>query len=1098
MKKIWLCVMAIIASALLAVGFVGCGGGAEYTITFKDAEGEVLWEQSFDAGAEVTYGGEEPVKQATAEYTYQFAGWKDAEGVVLETLPPAMADAEYTAAFNAVKNKYSVKFVSEGTVLQEDSIEYGAAVQFRGQQPSKAATAAETFIFDGWSDGQTAYGAGEDLPNVTKEVTYTAVFKTDKNEYKVTWNVDGVLKEEYFEYGTKAVFDGTEPSKAADAQYTYKFAGWSKTDGGEVLSEEEMTVGGETVFYAVFSKTVNKYTIKFVNGTEELSSEQIAYGEEARYTGATPEKQATAEYEYDFAGWTDGEAEYSLQDKLPDVTGDATYTAVFDSVLRKYTITWVIDGTEDERQAEYGSALGYDGTPQKPSTDDYDFVFKGWSETEGGETIDLSGKTVTGNATYYAVFEQIKKQYTITWNIDGAETSQKVDKGSTPAWEGTPEKEADAQYTYIFAGWSKTAEGEIIDLSSETIQGDITYYAVFTKTVNEYTVAFINGETRVEYQVAYGSAPEYKEAEPAKEADAQYTYEFAGWAKSPDGEPVILEDEIVTGNAEYYSVFTQTIRQYELKVEYAFESGGEEAPETLVLQLPYGTLYGKEQTESPAVEGYLPDRFFLAGRIEGDVSYTVTYSMCDIWDGTVAEGFAGGTGTQEDPYKIATGAQLAYLAQESIKVAGNKSYGDGIYYILTNSIDLNNHAWTPIGYNGGTTTTYKWFAGSFDGNGYTIANMLFDDDTKLGAGLFGGMKGSVSNLTLHGSITAKNRVGGLFYYGQGAEIANVYSYVDINFADAKGVVGGIAGTVEKSTSITGCEFFGNISVAAEGVVAADVGGISGSVTASTVENCANYGSIGGDIKEVGGIAGKAASGAVIADCCNFGTIAGSCTSAGGIAGLSTASTISGCKNYGEISATSATGRVGGIAGNVYSAGMMIEDCENYGNVYGYFQVGGIAGYNTQDVQNCVNYGMVQAETDYAGGIVGQYGGRVSECVNYGEISAHRYGGGIMGGSYKAAITSCTNYGSVLFVESAEGAAGSEKGKGFAGICGWITTSSTVTSCKNHGDVTGVTNVGGIGGYLGAGSTVSEDCTNDGTLDGSSYVGEIVGYDANEK
>ena len=65
--------------------------------------------------------------------------------------------------------------------------------------------------------------------------------------------------------------------------------------------------------------------------------------------------------------------------------------------------------------------------------------------------------------------------------------------------------------------------------------------------------------------------------------------------------------------------------------------------------------------------------------------------------------------------------------------------------------------------------------------------------------------------------------------------------------------------MEKSTSITGCEVYGNISVAAEGVVAADVGGISGSVTASTVENCANYGSIGGDIKEVGGIAGKAAS-----------------------------------------------------------------------------------------------------------------------------------------------------------------------------------------------------------------------------------------------
>ena len=35
----------------------------------------------------------------------------------------------------------------------------------------------------------------------------------------------------------------------------------------------------------------------------------------------------------------------------------------------------------------------------------------------------------------------------------------------------------------------------------------------------------------------------------------------------------------------------------------------------------------------------------------------------DAWDGSVAESFAGGTGTEEDPYQIANGAQLAYLAQ---------------------------------------------------------------------------------------------------------------------------------------------------------------------------------------------------------------------------------------------------------------------------------------------------------------------------------------------------------------------------------------------------------------------------------------------------
>ena len=34
------------------------------------------------------------------------------------------------------------------------------------------------------------------------------------------------------------------------------------------------------------------------------------------------------------------------------------------------------------------------------------------------------------------------------------------------------------------------------------------------------------------------------------------------------------------------------------------------------------------------------------------------------WDGSIAAAFAGGTGTKSDPYQIADGAQLAYLASE--------------------------------------------------------------------------------------------------------------------------------------------------------------------------------------------------------------------------------------------------------------------------------------------------------------------------------------------------------------------------------------------------------------------------------------------------
>ena len=54
------------------------------------------------------------------------------------------------------------------------------------------------------------------------------------------------------------------------------------------------------------------------------------------------------------------------------------------------------------------------------------------------------------------------------------------------------------------------------------------------------------------------------------------------------------------------------------------------------------------------------------------------------WDGSIATAFAGGSGTGNDPYQIADGAQLAYLANS---VNGGESYAD-TYFVLTANIDL--------------------------------------------------------------------------------------------------------------------------------------------------------------------------------------------------------------------------------------------------------------------------------------------------------------------------------------------------------------------------------------------------------------------------
>jgi hypothetical protein len=121
--------------------------------------------------------------------------------------------------------------------------------------------------------------------------------------------------------------------------------------------------------------------------------------------------------------------------------------------------------------------------------------------------------------------------YTVTWkNENGTvlETDEDVPCDTAPSYDGaTPEKEGDAQYTYTFAGWSTSPDGQVID-SLPAVTADATYYAVFSETLRSYTITWVdgNGDTLKTEQVAYGETPAYIGETPTKTATAQYTYTF--------------------------------------------------------------------------------------------------------------------------------------------------------------------------------------------------------------------------------------------------------------------------------------------------------------------------------------------------------------------------------------------------------------------------------------------------------------------------------------------------------------------------------------------------------------------------------------------
>lgn len=151
-----------------------------------------------------------------------------------------------------------------------------------------------------------------------------------------------------------------------------------------------------------------------------------------------------------------------------------------------------------------------------------------------------------------------------------------------------------------------------------------------------------------------------------------------------------------------------------------------------------------------------------------------------------APSFSGGTGTQGDPWLIASQADLTALAE--FLNSGNAEQFDadgagvgnchGYYFKQTADIDLTGVTWEPIGYSGG-----YYFAGNYDGGGHSITNAVstgkVDPEGYATAGIFGWVAfGSVENLHVKNAnfvATGQNEysyVGGIAGVCYGSSIKN--------------------------------------------------------------------------------------------------------------------------------------------------------------------------------------------------------------------------------------------------------------------------------------------------------------------------------------
>ena len=332
----------------------------------------------------------------------------------------------------------------------------------------------------------------------------------------------------------------------------------------------------------------------------------------------------------------------------------------------------------------------------------------------------------------------------------------------------------------------------------------------------------------------------------------------------------------------------------------------------------------------------------------------------NVWDGSTAAAFAGGTGTAENPYQIANGAELAYLASS---VNSGETYEDK-YFVLTANINLNGLPWTPIANSfsdalfGGTD--YRIFAGNFDGKGYTISNVSIGSETTPFEsdvfGLFGATGGKISNLNL--------------------DTVSIHGVAKIASGYVVGIAGGLVGS--SAGSIENCHVTGlamDMSAPSNGYAAAYwVGGLVGALDgAQLINEC----SVSGSITEK---AGKGSIGGLI-----------------GELGKTAKITYSRSNVTVNVKADSRGGaNVGGFIGKgngKTDAETIIRNCYATGNVTGGAYTGGFAGgLWGLNIKNCYASGNVSQAAAAMASFVGtdasdsNYYGSITNCFTTGIVT----------------------------------------------------------------------------------------------------------------
>ena len=409
--------------------------------------------------------------------------------------------------------------------------------------------------------------------------------------------------------------------------------------------------------------------------------------------------------------------------------------------------------------------------------------------------------------------------------------------------------------------------------------------------------------------------------------------------------------------------------------------------------------------------------------------------------------FAGGDGTQANPYLIATAQQLVNMHEVM-------EDGKTIYFELADDIDMTGKDWTALNPSNGYLKAMY-----FDGKSHTISKLTVGHS--VGYPSFAGvLNGTICNVTFDkASIDAGSNNTGVVagYIGTGSGESMIVGHcegVTVSNSTITAAAtsnnrntGGIAGVLgSEASTITNCHVTGNNTFSQNTTnTGCSVGGLVGNVAAAgTITGCTAKADINNTSYYCGGVIGQVggAVAAKISDCAYLG------------------GTITATRN--SVKNSPVAGFVGRVAGN---AGAQFTNCSvdgatiiatASGRVAGFIGDSGSVTDAVTTFTSCSVKNTSISGAQHCGGFAGVLYTKAEKCsventaVNANDIN----NGGFVGYLQKAVVTDCYTNANV------DGGAFANIG-GFVGNCLEL---NTVTRCYESGTISG--SAASVGAFVG--------------------------------